>query len=144
MVCTIRAHLIATPSTHSIGKTSRSDATVTLSLRFLKLFKWKDESGAKQQLRIIEETSSEWEDLAIFLGLSTSKIDGIKKEFFMKAEQCCLRVFDHWIISNGEFTDYPVTWSGLQELLEDIGLRALAKLLKTALQTVGIDISEEE
>ena len=107
------------------------------------MFKWKDESGAKQELRIIEETSSKWQALAILVGLSKSQMDGIKKESLGETEQCSLCVFDRWIISNGEFTDYPITWSGLHELLEDIGLRALAKLLKTALQTVGIDISEE-
>ena len=94
-------------------------------------------------MRIIEETSSKWQDLAILVGLSKSQMDGIKKESLGETEQCCLCVFDRWIISNGEFTDYPITWSGLHELLEDIGHRALAKVTKTALQTVGIDISEE-
>ena len=84
-----------------------------------------------------------WLDLATLVGLSMSQMDGIKNESIMGTEQCCLHVFDRWIISNGEFTDYPITWSGLHELLEDIGHRALAKLMKTALQTVGIDISEE-
>ena len=116
---------------------------VTLSLRFLKLFKWRDESGAKQQLRIIETTSSHWEDLATLVGLSLIQMDGIKNECLRETEQCCLRVFDHWIISNGEFTDYPTTWSGLHELLKDIGHKALAKKMKTALQTVGIDTSRK-
>ena len=111
---------------------------VALSLRFLKLFKWKDESGAEQQLKIIEEISSKWQDLAILVGLSMSQIDGIQKQCLMEAEQCCLRVFDHWIISNGEFTEYPITWSGLHELLKDIGHRAVAERMKTALETVDI------
>ena len=81
--------------------------------------------------------------MATLVGLSMSQMDGIQKQSLLETEQCCLRVFDHWIISNGEFTGYPITWSGLHELLEDIGHRALAKLMKTALQTVGIDISEE-
>ena len=70
------------------------------------------------------------------------QMDGIKKESLMEDKQCCLRVFDRWIICNGT-TDYPFTWSGLHELLEDIEHRALAEKVKTALQTVGIDISEE-
>ena len=112
---------------------------VTLSLRFLKLFEWKDKSGAERQLKIVEEISSKWQDLAILLGLSMSQIDGIQKQCLLEAEQCCLRVFDHWIISNGEFTNYPITWSGLHKLLKDIGHRAVAELMKTALQTAGIE-----
>ena len=87
--------------------------------------------------------SSQWQDLATLVGLSMSQMDGIKKESLMEDKQCCLRVFDRWLISNGEFTNYPISWSGLHELLEDIEHRALAKHMKTALQTVGIDISEE-
>ena len=117
-------------------------SNITLSLRFLKLFKWRDESGVKQQLRIIELISSKWQDLATLVGLSMSQMDGIEKQSLLDTEKCCLRVFDHWIISNGEFTDYPITWSGLHELLEDTGHRALAEQLKTALQTVGIKIVE--
>ena len=80
--------------------------------------------------------------MATLVGLSMSQMDGIQKQSLLETEQCCLRVFDHWIISNGEFTDYPITWSGLHELLEDIGHRALAEQMKTALQTVGIKIVE--
>ena len=123
------------------GKASKSD--VTLSLRFLKLFKWTDESGGEQQLRIMEAIGVKWRDVAALFGLNVSQMDGIQQQSFMDPEQCCLRVFDHWIISNGEFTHYPITWSGLHELLEDIGHGALAEQMKTALQTVGIKITKE-
>ena len=69
-----------------------------------------------------------------------SQMDAIMKESFMDYEQCCLRVFDHWIISQGELTDYPVTWSGLHELLEDMEYSVLAESMKKALKTVGIEI----
>ena len=108
------------------------------------MFKWKNECGAKQQLRIIETIGVKWREVAALLGLSVGQMDGIQQQSFMDNEQCCYRVFDHWIISNGEFTDYPITWSGLHELLEDVGHRAIAEHMKTALQTVGIDISEVE
>ena len=66
-------------------------------------------------------------------------MDGIQRESFMNAEECCLRVFDYWIINN-ETTDYPLTWSGLQNLLKDIEHNAIAKDMKRALLAVGIDI----
>ena len=84
--------------------------------------------------------SSQWQGLAALVGLSMGQMDGIKEESFMNSEQCCMRVFDHWIISN-RTTDYPITWSGLHELLEDIEHSNTAECMKTALQTVGIDIS---
>ena len=71
------------------------------------------------------------------LGFSVSQMDGIQQQSFMDPEQCCLRVFDGWIISNGEFTVYPITWTGLHKLLSDVGLSALAEQLRAA---VGLDI----
>ena len=56
--------------------------------------------------------------------LSMGQMDGIKKESLMEDKQCCLRVFDRWIICNGT-TDYPITWSGLHQLLEDIEHRGM-------------------
>ena len=119
------------------GKTSNSSAT--LSLHFLKLFKWKDESGAEQELRIINRISDKWRDVATLLGLGVCQMDGIQRESFMNAEQCCLRVFDDWIMKNGT-TDYPLTWSGLHKLLKDIEHNAIAEDMKRALSAVGVDI----
>ena len=112
----------------------------TLSLRQLKLFKWRDECGDNQQLRIIEAVSNDWRDVAILLGLSVGQMEALWKKYCMNSEDCCLDVFDDWIKKNGESTDYTVTWSGLHELLVDIKHAATAECLKKALQTVGIDI----
>ena len=109
----------------------------SLKLRSLILFEWCDESGVKQQLKIVKAISGKWREVAALLGLTVSQMDGIQQQSFMDPEQCCLRVFDHWIISNGEFTDYPITWSGLHKLLLDVGLSALAEQLRAA---VGLDI----
>ena len=81
--------------------------------------------------------------MAAYLGLSVGQMDGIQQQSFMDTEQCCMRIFDGWIISNGESTDYPITWSGLYELLEDIGHDAIAEVMKSALETVGIEISSD-
>ena len=91
----------------------------------------------------MEAIGVKWRDVAALLGLSVNQMDGIQQQSFLDPEQCCYRVFDHWIINNGEFTDYPITWRGLHELLRDIDNNALAERMKAALQTVGIDISEE-
>ena len=105
------------------------------------MFKWKDENGTKQQLRIIEAISHRWQQLAILVGLSMNKINAIENNFH--PEQRSLRVFDIWITSSSDTTTaYPVTWNGLHRLLEDINYRALAERMKVALRTVGIDISD--
>ena len=92
----------------------------------------------------MEAIAVKWRKVAALLGLSVSQMDGIQQQSFMDPEQCCYHVFDHWIISNGEFTDYPITWSGLHELLEDTGHSAIAERMKTALQTVGIVVISED
>ena len=110
-------------------------ASFSLELCFLVLLEWSNESGNKQQLKIVEEISGKWRKVAVLLGLSVGQMDGIMQQSFMDPEQCCLRVFDRWIISNGEYTDYPVTWSGLYKLLKNTGHSTIAEHMKTAMQT---------
>ena len=82
------------------------NAHFSLNLRRLTLVKWRDESGATRQLRIVRAIGAKWREVAALLGLSVCQMDGIQQQCSMNTEQCCVRIFDGWIISNGEFTNY--------------------------------------
>ena len=45
--------------------------------------------------------------------------------------ECCNKVFNYWFQNSPK--DYPVTWRGFIELLEDVPFKALAEELKEAL-----------
>ena len=106
---------------------------VNISIEFLMLYEWNDESGAKHQLTIIEKVSSEWRPLATLVGLA-SQIDNIHSKSFMDNKECCRRVFTDWIDNQGT-PDYPVTPSGLYKLLVNIRHKAIADNMKRAVST---------
>ena len=48
------------------------------------------------------------------------------------SQDCCDAVIHHWLINPTE--DYPATWEGLYELLEDCELGMVASKLKIAVK----------
>ena len=116
-------------------------ANLRLEFRFLVLYKWIDESGNQQKLRIIDSISGNWQEVAALLGLSMSQMKGIQQQSFNVPERCCCHVFDCWINSNGgDSTDYDITFSGLHQLLLDAKMCALAEQLRKA---VGLEVKSD-
>lgn len=88
------------------------------SLENLYLIRWKDEVGQPQKLKILEEIGSKWKDAGILLGQGT-KLANYEKKTNDIVELCTL-VFTHWIKNNGYKPHYPLSWTGLCDLLDDI------------------------
>ena len=103
------------------------------TLSNLTLIKWTDEQGEKQRIRIIEETSMKWRIIGDILNISQSKLSGYKEQYHHDNELCCREVLRFWL-DGKESPQYPVTWDGLYELLDDVALGALAEKLSTTLK----------
>ena len=74
---------------------------------------------------------SRWHSIGQSLGLLPSQLDGISTEHRDNAIECCRAVLGKWL--ENPPPDYPVTWDGLLELLEDCQLAQVAVKLKSAL-----------
>ena len=108
-----------------------------LSLKHLHLIKWiPDGDTTTKKLKIAETIAPKWRDVAKLLGLSHSQIARIENPGSGKTPDMCLdEVLDKWYEKCDEagFQDYPYTWDGLLELLEDIECGVLASDLKNGL-----------
>lgn len=93
------------------------------------LIKWV-QGGREMSLNIIERVGERWRELGIFLGISEHSLCGIESQKLRNQTDCCRTVFQRWLDSGSE--KYPVTWSGLINAFEDVGLSILAKDLKDA------------
>ena len=99
--------------------------------------KWKDEAGEVQRLRIFQAVSEHWKDTAMLLGFKWSKMEEIERRSEGEAIRCCQLVFKDWI--DGKYnSNYPKTWAGLYELIEDVELQELAERMKVALESMDI------
>ena len=96
------------------------------SLDKLSLLKLTRSDGQVQRLRIITEVCPKWKEMGDLMGVSACRLEAIEKNRRGEVKECCRDVFHDWLEQEGG-GNYPVTWHGLCELLEDLEFSALAK-----------------
>ena len=84
----------------------------------------------------MDEISHKWRIIGEILGLPFSKLQSLAAEHRDKPEECCRAVLGHWM--DNPPPDYPTTWQGLIELLEDSQLGQVVSQLRTVLHKANL------
>ena len=108
-----------------------------ISLRLLGLIKWRDERGEEQKFRLVNRVSSRWESFGYQLGLPQNMLDMWRMEYPDNPARCWMKVMQHWL-TGGDTPDYPATWDGLYELLEDVEYFDVARQLREAVLAANV------
>ena len=103
--------------------------------RNLTLIEWKNEQGRKQQFRLKQLICHKWKDIGCLLEIPLPLIVGWEKKYREDPIDSINAVLGHWFENPTEF--YPLTWEGLDHLLNDAELGQVAKDLKQALANVA-------
>ena len=69
------------------------------------------------------------------LNISDSLLESILSQYRGDLKECCYAVLRQWL-DNGS-PDYPLTWEGLLELLNDVNCSQVADELRDALNITG-------
>lgn len=102
---------------------------VILSLKSLKLIKWRDQDNSNVKSFSLEsKVSSVWDEMGILLGIEPDILSGWKQECQGKADSCWNKVMAYWIHNGSDY--YPATWDGLFVLLRDSKRSTIAEELK--------------
>jgi hypothetical protein len=100
----------------------------------LLILKYTDE-GKKHKVRIINEASHKWKDIANLICGDVNVTNVLKEKCCGDPNECLKQTFiDHLI--NKKPRGYTQDWNGLIELLDDVSLETLAKNIKHALLCV--------
>ena len=102
----------------------------------LMLIKWKDEQGQIHRFYLMDKIENKWRDIGQVLGNSIPQLDDVSTKHRGNSRECCRAVLGRWLTNPPP--DYPATWNGLIELLEDCELRHVATELKTALRKADL------
>ena len=105
-------------------------ATENVSMKNLTLMKWTDSQGKQHKLRIVQNICPRWRQIGNLLNISDSLLESILSQYRGDLEECCYAVLRQWL-DNGS-PDYPLTWEGLLELLNDVDCSQVADQLKDA------------
>ena len=103
------------------------------SLDKLSILKHTRSDGQVQRLRIITEVCPKWKEMGDLMGVSACRLEATEENRRGKVKECCRDVFCDWLEQEGG-GNYPVTWQGVCELLEDLEFSALAKQVQQLLQ----------
>lgn len=116
-----------------------SVTVIPLSLGTLTLLKWVDEHGCKKSFKLPDKISMEWRKIGVVLGREMGQLDGFHIQYSHIASQCWCRVITDWLDNSGT-CDYPATWEGLFELLQDVDKYEVAVELENAVFSVALTV----
>ena len=104
------------------------------------LIRWEDELGQTHRFHLMDKIENKWRDIGQVLGNSIPQLDGMSTEYRGNSRECCRAVLGRWL--DNPPPDYPATWNGLIELLEDCQLSRVVSELKTVLRKA--DLSQQQ
>ena len=91
------------------------------------IIRWKDESGEIRKFKLKQSIVHKWRDLGDLI-VPWQQLEVWAKE--KDAKECCTAVLLYWLEHPPH--NYPATWEGLYELLDDCELSQVAAELKKA------------
>ena len=102
-----------------------------MDLRHLNLVRWKDDQGRTQRFFLKDQISPKWRDVGELIGLTHPELNTISDKYRGDPKECCRAVLGQWL--DNPPPDYPTTWQGLLELLEDSPLGQVVTELRNVL-----------
>lgn len=97
----------------------------------LNLIKWKDASGCVHKFRLVDRVSSKWESFGYRLDIPQDMLTAWWEESLGNSAKCWMKVMRHWLMGE-QTSEYPTTWEGLYEMLEDVAYIEEARGLREA------------
>ena len=85
-------------------------------------------------MRIIDGAKHKWKEITSLICSDTNKISTLEKQCNNILDDCLRQVLIECFIENKP-QDYSQDWKGLIEVLDDVGLQALAEEVKNFLIT---------
>ena len=102
----------------------------------LSLIRWKDDQGRTQRFFLKDKISHKWRDIGERTGLAFPELDNISEKYRGDPKECCRAVLGQWL--DNPPPDYPTTWKGLLELLEDSQLGQVVTELRAILDKTSL------
>ena len=116
------------------GATYPLNRTGAVCAEHLDVIKW-TESGETKRFHLIEKIKYQWHDIGLLTGQSLAQLHEISLRYHEPVESCRY-VLRTWLDNTPD--EYPITWSGIIELLKHASLDSVATELKTVLSMASL------
>ena len=94
-----------------------------------------------KRFNLAHHISCYWKKIGLKLGMEYNQLEDIERNRYDDEERL-MRVFSHWLENAAGLPHhacYPLSWQGLNTLLEDIGKMEVAKQYFEFLENVSFD-----
>ena len=99
--------------------------------RSITFIEWKNERGEKKRFRLKELICHKWTEIGCLLEIPLPILRAWETKNLKDPLQCTNDVLSHWLENPTDY--YPVSWEGLDCLLDNAELGQVAEELKQAL-----------
>ena len=100
-------------------------------MELMYLMKYTSSDGQVKHYRLINRIQEHWRDIGILMGIEPSVLNNYSSIWKGNLREQCREVLQTWHKQGSE--KYPVTWSGMLRLLEDLELKEISRELQEAL-----------
>jgi len=100
-------------------------------MELMYLIKYTSNDGQLKYFRLIDRIQEHWRDIGILIGIEPTVLNNFSSIWKGNLREQCREVLQTWHKQGSE--KYPVTWSGMLGLLEDLQLKEISRELQEAL-----------
>ena len=100
--------------------------------RSITLIEWRNKQGERKRFRLKDRICHKWMEIGCLLEIPLSVLQSWETEHLKNQLKCTNAVLSHWLDNPTGY--YPVSWEGLDRLLEHAELGQIAEELKLALE----------
>lgn len=103
-----------------------------VSMFTLTLLKREDNDREEQRLSLSKRVCSKWRNFGRRFKRDEGELDAIEQRCLGIPEECWCRLMNEWL-NEGGTNDYPITWKGVIDVLEDVHCYDVARQLEKVL-----------
>ena len=101
------------------------------TMDMIQLVKYTGSDGQPKEFRLLENIQGKWKDIGTLMRIENATLNNFEHKHRGESKEQCRDVLQTWREQGSE--KYPVTWSGLLEVLKDVQLKEVSRELEEVL-----------
>ena len=103
------------------------------AMDMIQLVKYTSRDGQWKEFHLLEKIQEKWKDIGTLMEIENATLNRFAHRHQGDLKEQCRDVLQTWLEGGSVSEKYPVTWSGLMEVLKDVQLKVISCEFEEAL-----------
>ena len=103
------------------------------TMDMIQLVKYTGNDGQPKQFYLLEKIQEKWKDIGTLMKIESATLSNFAQRHQGDLKEQCRDVLQMWLEGGSRSEEYPVTWSGLLDVLKDVQLKVISCELEEVL-----------